>query len=208
MKNFLVSLLFSFSVTALFIPCDLNALKSKNTDKDVTPEEQATLNAKLSLTARNGRLASTLKLLELGADLDAHNEQEKSPREMLEEVLRQPESPMATYQQEFTFNEQQAFPHVSCYASYKAINGRKIEVFLRKREIRNKLLVLVNQKNHSSNQASPVEHTAPELSVDTTVSQLVSNAHQPNLCPESPTSPNNPYYRVLCCASYRAVRKH
>jgi hypothetical protein len=204
MKNFLVSLLFSFSLTALFIPCDLSALKNKNSD-NITPEEQAALNAKLLRTARHNRFKSALELVELGADLDARNEQKKSPREMLEEALRQPESPLATHQQEFTF--ERGLPSALCCASCKAVNGREIESFLRKREIRNKLLVLVNQKKQTRNQASPTEHAVPGLSIDTTVSPVVSKPNQLSPCPTTPTSPSNPLYRpALCCAAHRAVR--
>ena len=208
MKNIFLSLLFSLYATALFLPSDLSATKNKKSDvTDITPEEQEALNAKLLLTAHYNRLESSLKLVELGADLDAHNEQEKSPREMLEEALRKPESPIATHQQAFNFNEQPMLTHALCFASQRAVNGREIEAFLRKREIRNKLQVLINQKKRSVEQTSSIEHVLPKLAIDTKIEPVVSRTNQLSSYPVTPTSPSNPDYRpALCCAAHKAVR--
>ena len=206
MKNFLVSLLFSFSVTTLFLPSDMSATKNKKSD--VTPEEQAALNAKLLLTARYNRFESSLKLVELGADLDAHNEQEKSPREMLEEALKQqeemPMSPTSPHQ-----SLTSGGPHIYCCAIAKALYKKEFEIRAQNTDIKNKLKALLDQqKRLKIEQASSVEQISPKLTIDTTVNSVTPKANQSISGLITPTSPSNPYSRVLCCASYRAVRNH
>ena len=64
---------------------------------------------------------------------------------------------------------------------------------------------LKNQNNSPRNHDQ--SKTLPNLVIDTTVQTVVAKASQPNLCPETPTSPSNPYYKpALCCAAHTAVR--
>lgn len=59
----------------------------------------------------------------------------------------------------------------------------------------------ISSRNHDQSKVPT------DLAVDTTVKPVVSKTEQPKICPPTPTSPSNPYYKpVLCCAAHRAVR--